>query len=90
MNMTDSKHTPGPWRWGASFDDLRPVWYSEMSQGAGYISWDDEERKEANARLIAAAPDLLEALESIIVDDSWGLEHNVYMKCRAAIKKARG
>ena len=31
-----------------------------------------------------------EALEAIVVDDTWGLEHDVYMMCRAALRKLKG
>ena len=94
--MTDTKHTPGPWVWDSHYDDLRPLWYSEMSQGCGYLSWDNDETREANAHLIAAAPDLLEAL-----DDLWSWVRNWYPDFmdddefdrsiyEAAIAKAKG
>jgi len=56
-----------------------------------------EQAREANANLIAAAPDLLEALEEALED--WGDDHfdEEYPyriewadKARAAIRKARG
>jgi hypothetical protein len=43
---------------------------------------------EANARLIAAAPDLLEALEEIVRKDL--LAGTILNDARAAIAKARG
>jgi len=73
----------------------------------GTVSWtyeaygDDVDGKElvANARLIAAAPDLLAACKTAVhflrvihVDDNWQntkLEH-IYYKARAAIAKAEG
>ncbi len=45
----------------------------------------DNEETNANARLIAAAPDLLEALEALLEGD-----FNVAEKARAAIAKAKG
>lgn len=62
---TEAKHTPGPWNW-----------HEYDGAGSPYIlvkngSWDiahnrhsavDLETERANARLIAAAPDMLEAL----------------------------
>ena len=30
-----------------------------------------------------------EALEAIVVNDTWGLEHDVYMMCRAALRKLK-
>lgn len=59
-----SGHTPGPWVWDDNLEDLRPLWEMGMSQGFGYIDWLDQSSKEANARLIAAAPDMLKALKT--------------------------
>ena len=76
--MTD-KHTPGPWK----FRELE----CEDSRGMGYVSggpkdvdlfhtgamelWAYENR--ANARLIAAAPELLDALKTIRENWCWWL-----------------
>lgn len=53
-----TKHTPGPW-------ECRPSneygWTYEITNKEG----NDDTQAEANARLIAAAPDLLEALQSV-------------------------
>ncbi len=68
------KHTPGPWACsGPSYDNRLPVKITEIV--ADWSSDDDyspticemppndgDEEIEANARLIAAAPDLLDAL----------------------------
>lgn len=52
---------------------------------------DDHETAEANARLIAAAPDLLDALELILSADSRGFGMDYVKGCaRAAIAKATG
>lgn len=66
-----SKHTPGPWitddvhkgdMMRFVMSDLRPFPHTiaklELAQ--------DRETQEANARLIAAAPELLEALKSLL------------------------
>ena len=53
-----SAHTPGPW-------DVPNK--SVKIRGCNFLAtvhWDDDEA-EANARLIAAAPDLLAALEAV-------------------------
>ena len=64
--METPKHTPGPW-------DIRraPMWNdSTKQQNACYclfnVRVDDEETANSNARLIAAAPDLLEALKALL------------------------
>jgi hypothetical protein len=75
----DMKHTPGPWQFDAQ-DDAHVVSddYHVIRAGCGYLAEAKEEREpgfriaghmtEADARLIAAAPDLLAALQSILPD----------------------
>ena len=60
--MTQSKHTPAPWH--ASKSGGTPNFWA-ISFDAGDIAFLtlQEENLEANAHLIAAAPELLEALE---------------------------
>lgn len=107
-----TKHTPGPWKaktleeWvegkgGLVVIDAPGKW---LSLANAHIHRDSREEGEANARLIAAAPDLLEALEAMdaLVEslwDSvpWGDTFNLDIralnevpgKARAAIAKAR-
>ena len=86
-------HTPGPWRmdhdgsnWMVVTDD-----YPEMVDVWGFNGMPAVE-VVANVRLIAAAPDLLEALEALTAnyaDVEPGGSKNVD-KARAAIAKARG
>ena len=75
--MSQQKHTPGPWH--IDFDDCE----ADIHSGFGMVAktmghgkeQDDEGR--ANARLIAAAPELLEALEALVNDfgrDGYGVE----------------
>lgn len=66
--MSESKHTPGPWSYAPAVPGAQRCFYIAGNQDAnnrevdigtvqgGYYSC------EANARLIAAAPDLLEEL----------------------------
>lgn len=62
-----TKHTPGPWRFELSTKTIRSVptnyWLATMD------SWDGAVDNEANARLIAAAPELLAELKrsSVII-----------------------
>lgn len=97
-----SKHTPGPWalrRDPGHFDSLteitggicgntKPFRFTlEVSIGGDT----DIHTLEANARLIAAAPDLLEALVAIAGDFSvQRVSDDLHAKARAAIAKARG
>lgn len=68
--MGESKHTPGPWiatasdngEWGI---DAASGWgIATVAGSAGDGPGNDE--SDANARLIAAAPELLEALEHLV------------------------
>ncbi len=56
-------HTPGPWRYEQATKTIRSVpanyWLATMD------SWDGAVNNEANAKLIAAAPKMLAALESL-------------------------
>ena len=86
-----SKHTPGPWRFEPhSVDSNYMLIYCSNTPGEG-----DNVRGycgAANARLIAAAPDLLEALQRLIesgdVRDAG--EAGALKQARAAIAKATG
>lgn len=97
------KHTPGPWKVSDDVDET--VWVSAKAQDnvicdiVGRI-WDFEAKTSqitdediANARLIAAAPEMLEALENIV----WSLDHlddidirNQKESILNAIAKAKG
>lgn len=87
----DAKHSPGPW-----------TTYHEGRKGAGYwyvlrpfadsedICIEGKGTGEADARLIAAAPDLLAALEAVVAVpfDSFGYE--AFSHAHAIIAKAKG
>ena len=100
--MTQANHTPGPWNLGEEIDNFRsisvPLW-SEFANVVVRLEDDDRPyfRGEANARLIAAAPDLLEALTeaeaymSIVEPRSDKAEYGRTLGVvRAAIAKATG
>ena len=106
--MTNAKHTPGPWyvREDREFYQYhaQPICIANYKDEDGYDdgldvwwicrlfdSWDKE--AYANARLIAAAPDLLAALCEIMDDVDLGIQAvgNINGKnARAAIAKAKG
>lgn len=101
-------HTPGPWTWGENFEGL----YGSGRYNIILNHWIDEgmwlesgERQEANARLIAASPDLLEALEGMVENACASCNDGYVIRCtkeeweahvrathaaRAAIAKAKG
>lgn len=88
-----SKHTPGPWIIG--FDDGSGESYITANQvvvvRGGEDGWGVMNGVEnpADARLIAAAPDLLEALERIVACDPYK-QSSAAIIAREAIAKARG
>ncbi|MCF3478937.1 hypothetical protein GUV60_02540 [Stenotrophomonas maltophilia] len=65
--MSHTKHTPGPWvieKLSGGWGVIAPNWgYVAFHVTSDLPHWN--EGQEANRRLIAAAPDLLEALERI-------------------------
>ena len=87
-----SNYTPGPWQVG----DLSPktIYKGDISFAEVYIEGVSQERKaqaHANARLMAAAPELLEALKEMletleIFDLSFDCMHQAWQ----AIAKAEG
>lgn len=88
--MSNQQHTPGPWEilkgdHGRTIYSIGPLSSDEYA-GTSWL-----EVSEPDAHLIAAAPELLEALESVLVNclDSEGLAA-AYTKARAAIAKAKG
>ena len=93
--MTKAKHTPGPW-W-ADFDGEDTFDGVEIQQVGRLhyvpvanvpVDYTDREEREANARLIAAAPDLLDALEEAVSQHGHGLVN--LDAARTALAKAKG
>lgn len=99
----ETKHTPGPWLRDreSGFDcDVRAANGRKIAsvnvQNApkskkGWLSRQKE--NEANARLIAAAPDLLNALAEIVAaadGDGWKALDAGFNNARTAIAKATG
>jgi hypothetical protein len=95
-----SKHTPGPWyqvgAWVEVEDDDTPdiCTCSPQAMEQDHLKW-DWKTIHANARLIAAAPDMLVALQAYVADcesvDPEGLfAGETLIAARAAIAKATG
>ena len=107
MNTNKAKHTPGPWKYRPDkYDDWGVV---KSADGYPVVQaclgrWTSEfdthrtnktDPAEANARLISAAPELLAALENIVIQmNNYGSLNNLswegWEKARAAISKAKG
>lgn len=105
--MDAVKYTPGPWM--LNIGTLKGGHILVYAEGYGVAKVYDEETESrttnmANARLIAAAPDLLEALQDALGaleqdydigkdanDSDWeGLAYQRLQNARAAIAKALG
>lgn len=84
-----SKHTPGPWRACSGFPSVEAA-------GAANLALCNDQRipmseRLANARLIAAAPDLLEALKRAVGWIETSSEGEIATSIAlAAIAKAEG
>ena len=64
--MTD--HTPGPWEWNRSLEITHDGGLRRIADVADHTGLESmpETRWQANARLMATAPELLAALEDIV------------------------
>lgn len=90
----EAKHTPGPWGCeSAMSSDLDSIRYITNPDGKSIArvrirNFQSQDEALANARLIAAAPDLLAALQGIMAGIA-GCERDAhYEAARAAIAKA--
>ena len=86
-----SKHTPGPWTYHICRDTSTARIEAKggcevVGSTVGYSS----EECEANAKLIAAAPDLLEALERMVECCDLFPLADYHIQAKAAIAEARG
>jgi len=91
------KYTPGPWEYQESFRDWEGHEIYHANKGIAYTLTDEcsiiDEEAAANALLISAAPDLLEALEQCAnwaenFTEKTGQELIWLAKVKAAIAKA--
>ena len=90
-----SNHTPGPWEIKRHFDPGYKNISAQKHTALAQVVWcmEDEDRSpecEANAHLIAAAPDLLEALEKVFTVMNDDMPVGLRKVCYEAIAKAKG
>jgi hypothetical protein len=97
--MNETKFTPGPWKWTDSYksDDGRDTWSLLGNEGYGILSCDGEGNSpqnvnNADAHLIAAAPDMYEAMQEFCdrVDRGEVRSKYTYGKFKEVLRKARG
>ena len=95
--MEKQQHTPGPWAYIVpdGYVVRHPQIYSDFGPvaNATWLGENKLDQLKSNARLIAAAPDMLEALEEIVSaadGDGWSQLDADLRKARAAIAKATG
>lgn len=92
--MTGHKHTPGPWRVVVDDTDSQVTGFPCIEANNYTVvgcegMYGDIERDYANARLIAAAPDLLSLVEDAL-EDVTEFQTDWDKDARAAIEKAKG
>ena len=89
-------HTPGPWIWADGYAGLNSPALGPVLDYAPYEGmWVTHytERGKADARLIAAAPELLEALQRLLHNHAANTlfsGNGHWEQARAAIAKAQG
>ena len=112
--MTDTKHTPGPWVAQVRNTIIPDCITADITpngdeyrgdvarlQSCEHIDGITQDEMRANAHLIAAAPDLLEALEEVLDGlgflsggdhelEGYGIDEARGAEIRAAIAKAKG
>jgi hypothetical protein len=84
-----SKHTPGPWRWWETACGARVAGHpADGSKNfvCDVLAPERDVSYKANACLIAAAPELLKALEYVLEDD--GLIPRATAATRAVVRAA--
>ena len=93
----ETKHTPGPWKvFRTNAGELDSITTMNGLRVAGTVTFYGNNQGEANARLIAAAPELLEAAVACVNhvrgyhDTLSDGELEVLNLCQAAIAKATG
>ena len=91
-----AQHTPGPWK---AFNSIKAIGVGSERSDVAWVRFEEyglidtarsQEEDKANARLIAAAPDLLEAIAGLVGCIDHGSESPTEKldAARAAIAKA--
>ena len=89
----ETGHTPGPWRYKPTRDSFR-IYSAQIGDNSDGVCvadtyYDNSGDEEANAFLIASAPELLEAAKFALASAVFGAGESADL-LRAAIAKAEG
>jgi hypothetical protein len=91
----ETKHTKGEWFFRRGFDNVISIYGKktnkkvfEICRLIGYGGVGMDKIEEANTKLIAAAPELLEALKELYESLPDGYKHKCLPKVKKAIRKA--
>ena len=90
--MEEAKYTPGPWELYKRHSVVGAKWTFVADCQSMRDDWGED---EANARLISAAPELLEALDDMLIErtlEDYPMSTHMALaveKAKAAISKAR-
>jgi hypothetical protein len=73
--VSETKHTPGPWMIGASGPNKCPTVGTHAGLMVAMVTHGENHPAEANARLIAASPDLYRVVKQLqaIMGESQGI-----------------
>jgi hypothetical protein len=82
------KHTPAPWEVSTDRGQHAVISGKRVMAYTGAVGALDNEESIANAALIAAAPELLDALQELLKET--GINGTYATKALAAIRKATG
>lgn len=88
--MPQTRHTPGPWEVGHMNDRRADIGTSDPMSTPIVTVWVNGHTDDANVALVRAAPDLYEALETMLDDCSMSASEGAQSVARAALAKARG
>ena len=90
--MSAPKWTPGPWFCGFAYRTVYQTQDDGFERMIAALGYSDEPESAANARLIASAPDLFEALRvcQVRVFMHEGSENEAYRAAETALTRARG
>jgi len=87
--MSESKHTPGPW-----FSHGRYIGTKNHKSAIGECrdingNWSDDAQSSGNARLIAAAPEMLEALDIVVGCLLWNKQDEASIEVMRRVNAVR-